>query len=95
VDELKQQILTEAHNSRQHDSIWVIVDRVTKSAYFLVNLSTTFHPQTDNFHSSIQMVPYEALYGRRCMSPIGWFEVGEATTIAKYPYLFPSDFVSA
>ncbi|XP_070011430.1 uncharacterized protein [Nicotiana sylvestris] len=24
------------------------------------------------------MEPYEALYGRRCRSPIGWFEVGEA-----------------
>ena len=25
------------------------------------------------------MVPYEALYGRRYRSPIGWYEVGEAT----------------
>ncbi|XP_060211772.1 uncharacterized protein LOC132639336 [Lycium barbarum] len=24
------------------------------------------------------MAPFEALYGRRCRSPIGWFEVGEA-----------------
>ncbi|KAH0658081.1 hypothetical protein KY289_026829 [Solanum tuberosum] len=148
---------------RQHDSIWVIVDRMTKSAHFLpvmtthsaedyaklylqevvrlhrvpvsiisdrgaqftaqfwksfqkglgskVNLSTAFHPQTDgqaertiqtledmlrayvidfkgncddhlpliefacnnNYHSSIQMARYEALYGRRCRSLIGWF----------------------
>ena len=29
------------------------------------------------FHSSISMAPYEAFYGRRCRSPIGWFEVGE------------------
>jgi len=65
-----------------------------------VNLSTTFHPQTDgqaersiqtledmlpliefaynnSYHSSIKMAPYEALYGRRCRSPVGWFEVGE------------------
>ncbi|KAK4738510.1 hypothetical protein R3W88_002207 [Solanum pinnatisectum] len=27
------------------------------------------------------MAPYEALYGRRCRSPIGWFEVGEAQLI--------------
>ncbi|XP_049373445.1 uncharacterized protein LOC125838428 [Solanum verrucosum] len=35
----------------------------------------------NNYHSSIQMAPYEALYGRRCRSPIGWFEVGEAGLI--------------
>ena len=23
------------------------------------------------------MAPFEALYGRKCRSPIGWFEVGE------------------
>src|SRR5688572_11120448 len=27
------------------------------------------------------MAPYEALYERRCRSPIGWYEVGEATMI--------------
>uniref|UniRef100_A0A1U7YRA6 Uncharacterized protein LOC104247112 n=2 Tax=Nicotiana sylvestris TaxID=4096 RepID=A0A1U7YRA6_NICSY len=149
------------------DSIWVIIDRLTKCAHFLpvkttytaedyaklyikeivrlhgvpisiisdrgaqftanfwrsfqkglgtqVNLSTAFHPQTDgqaertiqtledmlracvldfkgnwddhlpliefaynnSYHSSIKMAPYEALYGRRCRSPVGWFEVGE------------------
>ncbi|KAH0725354.1 hypothetical protein KY284_001219 [Solanum tuberosum] len=141
---------------RQHDSIWMIVDRVTKSGHFLaikttdsakdyvklyinerssvylsfleviseglgtsVNLSTAFHPQTDgqakctiqtledmlrasvidfkgswddhlpliefaynnSYHSSIQIAPYEALYRRRCRSPIGWFEVGKAALI--------------
>ena len=29
------------------------------------------------------MAPYEALYGRRCRSPIGWFEVGEAGLIGQ------------
>ncbi|KAH0658205.1 hypothetical protein KY289_026953 [Solanum tuberosum] len=124
-----------SRSRRQHDSIWVIVDRMTKSAHFLPGctiyctvleiflegfgfkgeLSTAFHPQTNgqvectihtledifracvidfkgnwddhlplielaynnSYHSSIQMAPYEALYGRRCRSPIGWFEVGE------------------
>ncbi|XP_070007724.1 uncharacterized protein [Nicotiana sylvestris] len=27
------------------------------------------------------MAPFEALYSRRCRSPIGWFEVGEAELI--------------
>ena len=32
----------------------------------------------NSFHASIQMASYEALYGRRCRSPIGWYEVGES-----------------
>ena len=35
----------------------------------------------NSYHSSIQMALYEALYGRRFRSPIGWFEVGEAGLI--------------
>ena len=31
----------------------------------------------NSYHSSIAMAPFEALYGRRCRSPVGWFEVGE------------------
>ncbi|XP_070004985.1 uncharacterized protein [Nicotiana sylvestris] len=31
----------------------------------------------NSFHVSIQMSPFEALYGRRCRSPIGCLEVGE------------------
>ncbi|XP_049392296.1 uncharacterized protein LOC125856713 [Solanum stenotomum] len=30
------------------------------------------------------MAPYKVLYGRRCRSPIGWFEVGEAEWIGLY-----------
>ncbi|WMV45381.1 hypothetical protein MTR67_038766 [Solanum verrucosum] len=28
------------------------------------------------YPSSISMAPFEALYGRKCRSPVGWFEVG-------------------
>ena len=33
------------------------------------------------FHARIGMDSFEALYGRRCRSPIGWFEVEEAAMI--------------
>ncbi|GJU21460.1 putative reverse transcriptase domain-containing protein [Tanacetum coccineum] len=119
-----------------YDSIWVIVDRLTKSAHFLpmretdstekltrmymkeivarhgipvsiisdhdshftsrvwqslhkalgtqLNLSTAYHSQIDEFsynnsyHTSIKAAPFEALYGRKCRSPVCWAEVGEA-----------------
>ncbi|KAI3691369.1 hypothetical protein L2E82_49718 [Cichorium intybus] len=130
--------------SKGHDTIWVIVDRLTKSAHFLpireddetkrlaqiyidrivtlhgalgtqLNLSTAYHPQTDgqtertiqtledmlracaiefkgnwdthlpliefsynnSYHTSIQCAPYEALYGRKCHSPLCWVEIGD------------------
>ena len=31
----------------------------------------------NSFYASIRMAPYEALYGRKCRSPICWTEVGE------------------
>ncbi|GJT21789.1 putative reverse transcriptase domain-containing protein [Tanacetum coccineum] len=123
-----------------HDSIWVIVDRLTKSAHFLpmkktdsmekltqlylkeivymhgvpvsiisdrdsrfasgfwrslqkslgtdVNMSTAYHLETDGQSKrTIQTLedmlracaaPFEALYGRKCRSPICWSEVGDS-----------------
>ena len=31
----------------------------------------------NSFHSSIGMTPYEELYGRKCRTPLCWFETGE------------------
>ena len=31
----------------------------------------------NSYHTSLGMEPYEALYGRRCRTPVCWNEVGE------------------
>nr|GEX74395.1 hypothetical protein [Tanacetum cinerariifolium] len=34
-----------------------------------------------NYHSSIRCAPFEALYGRKCRSPVLWVEIGESRLI--------------
>ncbi|GJS86909.1 reverse transcriptase domain-containing protein [Tanacetum coccineum] len=158
-------------SSGGYDAIWVIVDRLTKSAHFLpiredykteklariyineivarhgvpvsiisdrdgrfashlwqalqealgtkLHMSTAYHPETDgqsertiqtledmlracvmdfggswdahlplvefsynnSYHASIKCAPFEALYGRKCRSPVIWTEVGESQLI--------------
>nr|GEU76270.1 reverse transcriptase domain-containing protein [Tanacetum cinerariifolium] len=51
------------------DTIWVIVDRLTKSAHFLPLR------EDDTYHTNIKATPFEALYWRKCRSPICWAEV--------------------
>ncbi|GKC22561.1 reverse transcriptase domain-containing protein [Tanacetum coccineum] len=168
-DNITMDFITKLPRSSQgFDTIWVIVDRLTKSAHFLpirendpldklarlylnrivarhgipasiicdrdgrftsnfwrsfqkalgtdISMSTAYHPETDgqsertiqtledmlracvidfgkgwvkhlplaefsynnSYHASIKAAPYEALYGRKCRSPICWAEVGEA-----------------
>ncbi|GKD47192.1 putative reverse transcriptase domain-containing protein [Tanacetum coccineum] len=98
-----------------YDAIWVIVDRLTKSAHFLpirkdykteklariyineivarrgtkLQTSTAYHPETEGqsersiqtYHASIKCSPFEALYGRKCRSPVIWTKVGESQLI--------------
>ncbi|GJS44575.1 putative reverse transcriptase domain-containing protein [Tanacetum coccineum] len=84
-----------------NDTIWVIVDRLTKSAHFLPMRETdpmdklaklylkevvTRHgipvsiicDRDPRYHASIKAAPFEALYGRKCRSPVCWAEVGDA-----------------
>ena len=37
------------------------------------------------------MAPYEALYGRRCRSLIGWFKVGEIALVGPDSVLYAMD----
>ena len=36
---------------------------------------------SNSYNSSIQMAPFEALYGRRCRSLIGWFDSAEMDSL--------------
>jgi hypothetical protein len=35
----------------------------------------------NSFHSSIAMTPFEALYGRRCITPFCWYKSGESALL--------------
>ena len=50
-----------------HKGSWEEHLRLVKFAY------------NNSYQASIQMAPYEALYGRPCRSPICWTEVGESS----------------
>nr|GEX19156.1 reverse transcriptase domain-containing protein [Tanacetum cinerariifolium] len=52
-----------------------------------LDMSTAYLPQTDgqtefsynnSYHSSIRCAPFEALYGRKCRSPVLWAEIKES-----------------
>nr|GFA65399.1 putative reverse transcriptase domain-containing protein [Tanacetum cinerariifolium] len=42
------------------------------------HLSLVEFSYNNSYHTSIKATPFEALYGRKCRSPIYWNEVGEA-----------------
>ena len=35
----------------------------------------------NSFHASIGMAPYESLYGRKCRTPLCWYQDGEAVLV--------------
>ena len=45
------------------------------------HLSLVEFAYNNSYHSSIQMAPLEALYGRRCRSPIDWFDLAEMDSL--------------
>ncbi|GKB35858.1 putative reverse transcriptase domain-containing protein [Tanacetum coccineum] len=46
-----------------------------------VHLPLAEFSYNNSYHSSIQCAPFEALYGRKCRSPILWAEIGECSLI--------------
>ncbi|GJV43406.1 putative reverse transcriptase domain-containing protein [Tanacetum coccineum] len=38
----------------------------------------------NSYHSSVRCAPFEALYGRKCCSPVIWAEVGEELSVGDY-----------
>ncbi|GJT96024.1 putative reverse transcriptase domain-containing protein [Tanacetum coccineum] len=46
-----------------------------------VHLPLVEFSYNNNCHSSVRCAPFEALYGRKCHSPIMWAEVGEGQLI--------------
>ncbi|GJX37903.1 putative reverse transcriptase domain-containing protein [Tanacetum coccineum] len=56
-------------------------DTIWKAMGTQLDMSTTYHPQTDGYHASIKAAPFEALYGRKCRSPVCWAEVEDAKLI--------------
>nr|GEW93702.1 putative reverse transcriptase domain-containing protein [Tanacetum cinerariifolium] len=122
-DNITMDFVTKLPKSSQgYDTIWVIVDRLTKSVIFtpiretnpmdkltriylkevvmrhgiLVSIISDRDPRfvsnlwrslqnalvefsyNNSYHATIKAVPLEALYGRKCRSPVYWTEVGEA-----------------
>ncbi|GKE18839.1 putative reverse transcriptase domain-containing protein, partial [Tanacetum coccineum] len=68
-------------SSSGHDAIWVIVDRLTKSAHFLAIREDYSMEKLASYHSSIRCALFEALYGRKCRSPVLWAEIGDSRLI--------------
>ncbi|GKG42156.1 putative reverse transcriptase domain-containing protein, partial [Tanacetum coccineum] len=46
-----------------------------------VHLSLVEFLYNNSYHSSVRCAPFEALYGRKCRSPIMWAEVGDGQLI--------------
>ena len=41
------------------------------------HLSLIDFSYNNSYHSSIAIAPFETFYGRKCRSPVGWFDMGE------------------
>ena len=44
---------------------------------WVMHLSLVEFVYNNNYHASIGMTPYKALYGRKCRTPLCWDDIGE------------------
>jgi len=57
-----------------------VLDRMGSWSEMLSLVEFTYNK---NYHSSIGMTPYEALYGRRCRTPLCWNQDGEYSVLGQ------------
>ncbi|XP_070007950.1 uncharacterized protein [Nicotiana sylvestris] len=56
----------------------IYIEEIVRLHSVHVSIITDRGPQFTSYQSNIEMASFEALYGRRCRSPIEWFEPSEA-----------------
>nr|GEV58724.1 putative reverse transcriptase domain-containing protein [Tanacetum cinerariifolium] len=56
-----------------------------------VHLPLADFSYNNSYHSSIRCVPFEALYGRKCRSPVLWAKIGEGSLIRPELLLVTTD----
>ncbi|XP_071917014.1 uncharacterized protein [Coffea arabica] len=77
-EEIRKEILEESHRSKYTIHLGVIkMYHDVKGLYWWEGLKK----DVTDYQASIQMAPYEALYGRRYRFPIHWNEVGEKKVV--------------
>ncbi|GKC99586.1 reverse transcriptase domain-containing protein [Tanacetum coccineum] len=79
MEKLTRQYLKEVV-SRHGVPVLIISDRDSKfTSHFWKSLNEALEFSYNNtYHTSIKVASFEALYGRKCRSPICWAEVGDA-----------------
>ncbi|GKF23333.1 putative reverse transcriptase domain-containing protein, partial [Tanacetum coccineum] len=71
------------HDGRFTSLFWKALNKALGTR---LEMSTAYHPEIDgqkfsynnSFHTIIKAAPFEALYRRKCRSPVCWAEVGDA-----------------